>query len=374
MKIKIKGISILLFICFAPILSQASIEDEVAEIIDRTRNSNAFSKKEQGAWLPVPIPVSNPTIGTGLQAALLYLHPKTSADPEIPNSTSGIAGLYTDSDSWFVGGFHDGSLKNDLYRFRALAGTGKFNLDYFGIGDDSDLNDNPIPYSISTDAMFAQALRRLPKSENWYIGLRYAFIRSTVAFNENMDAGVPVVSDDSITSSLGLITNYDSRDNNYYPLSGSYFEFVWSANDEAIGSDFDFRKLTSFYNYYLPVTEESTLALRANIADANGDVPFYLLPTLRLRGFPAGRYKDNSMLSGHVEWRHKPVPRWGYILFIEAGSVADTIDNILQTDIVTAYGGGIRWQVTADKLLNLGVDVGFSDNDYAIYVNVGERF
>lgn len=52
--------------------------------------------------------------------------------------------------------------------------------------------------------------------------------------------------------------------------------------------------------------------------------------------------------------------------------MADTLDNIIDT--VTAYGGGVRWQVTEDKLLNLGLDVGFSNDDYAISVNIGERF
>lgn len=365
---------LMLLICLNPYASLASIDDEVAEISARAQNVNALNKKEKGAWLPVPIPVSNPTIGTGLQAALLYLHPKTSVDPTVPNSTSGIVGMYTDSRSWFAGGFHDDNFKDDLYRFRALAGTGKFNLDYFGIGDDSPLKDEPVPYSISTDIIFSQLLRRIPGTENWYGGIRYAFTRSNVSFDEEANPEYPSVINNAITSSMGLITSYDSRNNNYYPTRGSLFELTWVANDDALGSDFNFRKLTSFYNYYAPVSEKSVVALRANIADANGDVPFYLLPTLRLRGFPAGRYKDNSMLSGHAEWRHKPIRRWGYILFFEAGSVADTIDNILQSDIVTAYGGGVRWQVIENKLLNLGLDIGISEDDYAVYINIGERF
>ena len=365
---------LVILICFNPGTTLASIDDEVAEMSGRVGNVKSLNKKEKGAWLPVPIPISNPTVGTGLQAALLYLHPKTSTDPTALNPTSGIMGMYTDSDSWFAGGFHDGNWKDDLYRFRALAGTGKFNLDFFGIGDDSKLRENPIPYSIATDAIFSQLLRRVPGSKDWYLGIRYSGIRSNVTFDEEANPEQPTVSDDAITSSLGMVTNYDSRNNNYYPTTGNYFELVWAINDEVIGSDFDFRKLSTFYNHYLAISKNAVVALRAHLDDANGDVPFYLLPTLRLRGFPAGLYKDNSMISGHVEWRQKPVPRWGYVLFFEAGNVADTIDNILQTETITAYGGGIRWQVTENKQLNLGLDIGFSEGDKAIYVNIGERF
>ncbi len=60
----------------------------------------------KGNFVAVPIPISNPTVGTGLQAALLYLHPKKDTQPQ--NSTSGIVGMYTDSNSWLAGIFHDG--------------------------------------------------------------------------------------------------------------------------------------------------------------------------------------------------------------------------------------------------------------------------
>lgn len=325
--------------------------------------------------MPVPIPVANPTIGAGLQAALLYLHQQTSADPTVPNATSGIVGMYTDTDSWFAGGFHDGNWKDDLYRFRILAGRGEFNLDFFGTGDDSLLRDNPIPFSIATDAVFSQLLRRIPGSEDWYLGLRYVYFRSNVVFNiGSLIPGLPPVTDDMTTSSLGVMANYDSRDNNYYTSSGSYFEVVWTRDNDAWGSDFSFDKLTSFYNFYYPLSEKSVLALRAHVANAHGDIPFYLLPSLRLRGFPAGQYKDNSSLSGHVEWRRKIHPRWGFILFYEAGNITESMNRILQADTVKAYGCGIRWQVTENKLLNLGIDIGFSKDDYAVYVQVGEKF
>ena len=95
-----------------------------------------LAKKPQGSWVAVPIPVSNPTIGTGLQATLLYLHPKISSAPNVPNATSGVMGMYTDTESWFVGGFHDGNWSDDRYRFSVFGGTNEFDLDYFGTGED----------------------------------------------------------------------------------------------------------------------------------------------------------------------------------------------------------------------------------------------
>jgi len=352
----------------------ASIEDDVIRQADQARDIKALAVKPQGTWLPVPIPVSNPTIGTGLQAAILYLHPKKSEDSTVPNATSGIMGMYTDTESWFVGGFHDGNWREDRYRFRILGGAGEFDLDFFGTGDDPILADNPLSYKLRSDVLIAQSLRRLPGS-HWYLGARYMLIDSEVTFDVgNFFPGLPPISTNMATSGLGLMVTFDTRDNNYYPTSGSHFELVWTSDDEAWGSDYNFDKLTSFYNHFFSITAKDTLALRAALADTAGDPPFYLLPSLRMRGFPAGRYKDESSLSGHVEWRRKFLPRWGGLLFVEAGSVADSMADLFHAETITSYGGGVRWQVSKDKNLNLGVDVGFSGDDREIYVKIGERF
>ena len=353
----------------------AGVEGRVIDQVDDAREIKALAAKPRGAWLPVPIPISNPTIGSGLQFALLYLHPKKSADPEVPNATSGVIGMYTNTDSWLAGGFHDGNWKDDLYRFRIMIGTGEFNLDYFGVGDNPDLAENPIEYNITSDILFSQLLRRLPGTKDWYMGIRYLLTDSNVTFDlDTLIPGLPPISDDMTTSGLGIMATYDSRDDNYYPTEGINFEFIWMRDSETWGSDFDFNKLDTRYNTYLPLTPKDTLALRAAFARADEETPFYLLPSLKMRGFPNGRYKNENSLSGHAEWRRKFHPRWGFILFYEIGSTAASTSDLFQDEKISSYGGGIRWQVTKDKSLNLGIDVGFSDDESAVYVQVGEKF
>ena len=52
----------------------------------------------------------------------------------------------------------------------------------------------------------------------------------------------------------------------------------------------------------------------------------------------------------------------------------NSFDDLFKTDTITSYGGGIRWQVSEDKKLNLGVDVAVSNDDYTLYVQIGERY
>ena len=166
----------LLLVLITPATVWAAAGDEAIDMVDNTQEAKTVVRKGKGkgTWLPVPIPVSNPTIGTGLQAALLYLHPQDSEDTTIPATTSGIMGMYTNTESWFAGGFHDTNWQEDLYRFRVIAGTGEFNLDYFGSSEGSFFRDNPIPYKIKGNVAITQLLRQIPDTRYQRFISRYA--------------------------------------------------------------------------------------------------------------------------------------------------------------------------------------------------------
>jgi hypothetical protein len=364
---------IILLVFMLPGLSWAALEDDMVDLADKNKAFKTAVKESKGKWMPVPIPVVNPTVGNGLQAVLLYLHPKTSIGPTTLNATSGIMGMYTDTRSWFVGGFHDTAWEEDLYRFRILAGSGEFNLDYYGIGGGSIFADNPVPYNITSDILLTQLLRRIPKTQDWYLGMRYMYSNANISFAFNR-FGLPPISANMKTSSLGLMLTYDSRDNSYYPTSGGFAEMYWMSDRKAWGSDFEFNKLHAYYNYYHQLSGKDTLAMRAALVSADGNIPFHLQPSLNMRGFPNGLYKNDISLSAHIEWRRKFLPRWGFILFYEAGKVADSMHTLDQSKTITSAGGGLRWQVSADNKLNLGVDVGYSNGEHAVYVQVGEKF
>jgi outer membrane protein assembly factor BamA len=333
----------------------------------------AVGDKHKGSWLPIPIPMANPTLGTGLVGTLLYLHSEDS--PDEPTATSGVGALYTDSESWFVGGFHDDYWFDDSLRFKALIGTGDFNLDYYGVGDSSDFADDPIDYKASTDITILQLLGRISKTSDWYLGVRHTYTSANVVFDlSDQSELLPEVGGSLKTSSVGFMVSRDTRNDNYFPTQGHYLEAGYHRARDRWGSDFDYDKYTGFYNHYLKLTAAGTLALRGDISVADGDTPFYMLPTLKMRGFPSGKYRDDVAISAHIEWRHKFKPRWTYIAFAELGNVAKDFKAAIEGDLVTSIGGGIRWQVLASKSLNLGLDVGLSGDDKALYIQIGERF
>jgi len=104
----------------------AQIENEFLEVEKTARDSQSLPRKvlkNESRLLPVPIPISNPTVGAGLAVAGIYLHPQEQEDTTGSTTTSGVLGMYTNTESWAVGGFHDGYYRDDRIRFRAAGGV-----------------------------------------------------------------------------------------------------------------------------------------------------------------------------------------------------------------------------------------------------------
>ena len=85
-------ILIIIFLSVAGTVHGGPQDDIDQQVEDTQKGAELIPAK--GNFVAVPIPISNPTVGTGLQAALLYLHPKKD-DSQSQNSTSGIVGMYT---------------------------------------------------------------------------------------------------------------------------------------------------------------------------------------------------------------------------------------------------------------------------------------
>lgn len=371
----------LLIILLVAAVSAGPALADMATIVDQQNSGMKVMEEvkaatDTGKWLPVPIPVSNPTVGSGLTLGLLYLHPKKEDALQAKAATSGIGAMYTDSESWFTGAFHDDNWFDDRLRLTALIGAGEFNIHFYGTNAGSIFQKYPVKYSIKPTAYMWQVLVEPFEETGWYLGVKHLVTTGDVLFKtSNWADFLPDIEKRVTTSGLSAVINYDSRNDSYYPTNGSYFASALSFDDPDWGSDFRFEKLTSFYNHYFPVTTNGVIAVKADLGlVVNGKAPFYMLPSLNMRGFATGRYCDDAVVSGHLEWRHKIFPRWGYVLSYEAGLTHDKLNGISNGTYAYSVGGGIRWQVLKAENLHLGVDYGMNEDDYAVCIQVGERF
>ena len=151
-----------------------------------------------------------------------------------------VGALATENGSW---GVVAGDVRHWLGdRLQTQAGLTylSINLDFHGIGKDRALSDHPLRYNLAPKGIVMRAKYRLGESALW-AGLGYAFAATRVTFDA--PAGTPGLPDFRRDSNVGGVTpslTYDTRDNIFTPLRGTFAEAVVGVFGPALGADDDF--------------------------------------------------------------------------------------------------------------------------------------
>jgi hypothetical protein len=359
-----------------PAGAAGEIESQVDEVQTDIEAVKSASKKlfgKDARLVPIPIPISNPTIGTGLALTLLYLHPQKSQEPDAPTTATGVFGMYTDSESWAVGAIHDGFYRDDHIRFRVPAFHGEFNLDFYGIGNDSPFEDNPVEYNAVTDALIPRLLFRLPW-DHWFLGGQYALVKINTTFElSNLLPDAPGIDAQAQTSGLGLVALYDSRNSNFWPSEGSWLELTATQYSEYIGGDFNYFTLLTKWAQYFPVKDKFSFVYRLDGQFLDGRAPFWALSRIRLRGYPGVQFLDNVALTAQAEMRWNFSKRWTALAFGGGGRIADTVGDLGSAPTNWAGGGGMRYMLVEKRKLVIGIDIAYAEgSDVTVYFQVGD--
>jgi hypothetical protein len=339
---------------------------------------------ERKGFLPVPIVVSDPAVGYGAGAALLFFH--TSAEDKknednqveddmlsLPPSISFAAGAYTENDSWLVGGGHFGSWKNDSIRYTGAAGGASINLKFFGLNDNND--DNSLAFNIDGLFLFQELMFRIRES-NFFLGGRYQFLGSDIDFDDFDDANeIKDISDDELNSStdggLGLVARHDSRDNMFSPNNGHYGELALTRYDDIFGGDFDYTYLKASSLSWWGVLSNVVLGVRLDGRFTNGDAPFWSVPFIDMRGIPSLRYQGDNVFVTEVEPRWDVTDRWSLVGFIGSGWAEDSISDFDASSAEIAGGVGFRYLAARRMGMRVGMDIARGPEDTVIYLQVG---
>jgi hypothetical protein len=381
-------VKFLKFFCLSAILILFTAHAAVASFFDQfvDPEDGKFDMSEylasQTGFFPVPIVISDPAVGYGGGLAIGYFH-QTAKDEqqtedgsdrqEIPPTVSFVAGAYTESDSWLVGGGHMASWKSDTIRYLGVAGYGDFNLKFYGVESGTKPDDLAFKFNIQGFFLLQEFIHRV-KQSNFFVGGRYSYLTSEVAFDifeEVPDA--PKVQFDTSTGGLGLIVKYDTRDNITSPNKGHYAKFEPMVYNEAFGGDFNYTKTKLASFSYWPISKV-VLGVRLEGDFSSGDVPFYDAPFINMRGIPALRYQGEDVFVGELEGRWDVTPRWSLVGFIGSGWTADSISELNDESGKVAGGGGFRYLIARKQNMRVGLDVAKGPEDTVVYLGVGSSW
>jgi hypothetical protein len=117
----------------------------------------------------VPIPQSDPTLGSGVTLVGIYFWPQSEQQKaQQPASSTAGFGMYTDSESFAFGVQQQGYWSEDRWRFEGLLGHADLKLDFFGIGADAGDRDLAVSWNLQGELFNPKLLRRL--TGDWYLG------------------------------------------------------------------------------------------------------------------------------------------------------------------------------------------------------------
>ena len=337
--------------------------------------------------LPIPLIITEPAVGFGLGAGLLFFQgsketkeekqgEKTDDDEmlKLPPSISGVFGAYTENDSWFVGGGHFGSWYQDRMRYLGGIGAASLNLEFFGPSE-SNLNESD-GLKFNIDAVFLiQELKFRIKDSNFFVGGRYIFIGTDSQFKiGGIIPDVPSEQLESNDAGFGLVANHDSRDNMFTPNRGYNVSLMAMRYDNAFGGDYDYNYIKLAGLSWWQLFPKTVLGIRADGRFADGDIPFYALPFIQLRGIPALRYQGENVIVGEIEPRWDVTYRWSLLAFLGSGWANDSLGGIFDSEARVAYGCGFRYLLARRLGLRVGVDIARGPEETAIYLTIGSNW
>jgi hypothetical protein len=336
---------------------------------------SGFLDKAYG-FLPVVIPITEPAVGYGAAGGLAFIDKplgKAQAGFGRPNITV-VGGLATENGTW---GVMAGDMRHWMDdRLQTLVGVVKasVNLDFYGIGENNLLNDHPRSYNLEPLVGLVRAKYRLGGSKFW-AGLGYALASTEVTFDTpDKIPGLPDLQRESREGGLAPTLSYDSRDNIFTPMKGTFVEVTAAFFAPAFGGDDEFQRHSLTAIQYVPLHRDVTLGMRGDATVSSGEVPFYMLPFIALRGAPVMRYQGEEVAQVEAEVRWQCWRRFSLVGFAGYGAAWNDFTRVDNTRTIVTGGTGFRYEIARAYGLHMGVDLAFGPDVTAIYVQFGSAW
>ena len=369
----------------------ASFFEQFIDPYDSKFDTSQWVLDKKGV-LPVPIIITEPAVGYGAGAALLFFHAKKTADslektgeditpssdakkPSLPPSISGLVGLGTENGTWAAGAFHFGSWKQDRMRYLGGVVYPSVNLTFYG-GGNSPVLEKGLDYNLEGWFLLQELLFRIQNS-SFFLGPRLVYYNTDSAFELKLPViGIASWQFNLQSYGLGLKAAYDSRDNIFTPNTGidaNISTIFYTVDNEITGSK-DYQMTDAASKIYWKIFSDIILGWRLHGAFSSGDVPFYALPFIDLRGIPAMRYQGDNILVTEIETRWNVNERWSLVFFGGVGRTAHSLSDFSDSENRWAGGTGFRYLMARVLGMYTGIDIARGPEDWAFYIQVGSAW
>ena len=338
---------------------------------------------QRNGFLMLPILFYTPETKLAGGAAMnYYFHERGSSDAGRP-STIMPSLIYTQQKQIMSEISADLYWRNGDYHLLGYVNYKKFPDKFYGIGANTPQSNEEKYTPLS--AIVRTSLQHRIRS-GLYVGIHYEFEHHKlikVEANGLLAQREILGSRGGTVSGVGLLINGDTRDNIFYPMSGTYWQLTATLFNRTLASDYDFKRYNLDFRQYLPLSSSGVIAFQAYMNVMTGAPPFQKLSMLAgrigssnlMRGYYEGRYRDKQMLAFQLEYRMMPLwRRLGLAAFAGWGDVSDRMKSFRLRKFKYSIGGSIRFLISRQEKLNLRLDFAYGKNASGMYITIGEAF
>ena len=371
----IRALAFMLALPLLPAPAAGSWMDAFEDPTDGAFDVSDYLLTRKGV-LPVPILITEPAVGYGGGGAVVFF--QQSVEELLaqaqgraryrPPNVYAAAGFGTENGTWGSGAGGMVTFGDDRWRWRGGGAYVRMNLTFYGL-DDGALGSGA-GYTLEGVAVSNRLLHRLARGNGW-VAVHQLFLRLDSAFD--LEASAPFPEEERRSSGIGPSLEYDSRDNLFTPSRGWNGVIDAMYYDPTFGSDASFQTYRGRVYAYAPLSRRFGLGARFDARNASGDVPFYMLPDLELRGIPALRYQGphTALLEGELTWR--VTGRYSMVGFYGAGRAWGADHDFDAADTHDAGGAGFRYFLARKLGLHSGLDFAWGP-EFAFYLQIGSAW
>ncbi|MGF1765694.1 BamA/TamA family outer membrane protein [Aliivibrio kagoshimensis] len=374
-------LALLMFIC--PIKA-----NQFSDPMDGYLDMGEYLANNAYGFMPIPIIVTEPSVGNGIGVAGLLLHEsdeqKEKRKKQAAESIDGgaklltpaltvVGGLVTENDTKLGFAGHYRSFNQDSIRYLVGGGYGDINMGFYSQNlPNRDLN---VTLNIKGGGLIQKLQFRVADSP-LFIGVSQEFTQSTIHTEGRKLAGIigDFVNLNPQTSGLGVIAEIDTKNSLVFPTNGMHLstEYMW--HKEQFGSDYEYDTFAIKATNYLPVFQNWTWGLKGmynSLTSKDIALPVFVYPYIDLRGIPKYRYQGEAVIAIETQLMWEITPRWMTSIFGGGGATGENFEQAYQSTGQYTYGAGFRYTIARRYGLRVGIDLAQSREQTTYYINVG---
>ncbi|MCJ7682297.1 MAG: BamA/TamA family outer membrane protein [Candidatus Aminicenantes bacterium] len=350
-------------LCFSSVNAASRIETSEPETIGK-----------KFFFLPVPLVFYMPETRWAFGAATLFSYNPRGHSSKTRPSTLSLSGYTTQNRQYSIELQPEIYLENETYFIKGALRISRYPDRFFGIGDGTtaDMEESYTSEFVKLDLSFQ---KKIHPGSGLYAGVGYKYEHHRMI--EVMPGGIPGREGGTL-SALGLILNWDTRDNIYFPRTGRLFQFTADVYAAVLGSEFDFTALKLDLRTYVPLAKSHSLAFQFLMDTRLGEPPFYSLSQLGgdriLRGYYTGRFRDKTAVILQGECRLQVLKKLGVVIFAGLGNVTDHPGNLNFRTLKYSLGIGLRFFLSPGETPCIRGDFGLGKKSSGLYFTVKDAF